>query len=163
LSVNRYDSHVLLLPEDDAIRQIVNGFLLDSAVRLNRVQVMTPSRGWKRVLEDFLSNYATNMARYDRMYVVLLIDLDGDMDRLEYVSNQIPEEYAPRVFVLGIASESEDLKRKLALSFQEIGTRLAEDCRRNKNDFWGHDLLQGNMPEISRLRKQVTPILFERD
>jgi hypothetical protein len=161
LSVNRYDSHVLLLPEDDAIRQIVNGFLLDSAVRLNRVQIMTPSRGWKRVLEDFLSNYAAIMARYDRMHVVLLIDLDGDPDRLNYVASQIPEEYASRVFVLGIASESEDLKRQLALSFQEIGKRLAEDCRTTKNDCWGHALLQANQQELNRLREHVSPFLFE--
>lgn len=41
MSVNRYQPHVLVLPEDDANRQLANGFVLDlDATVLTRIQVL---------------------------------------------------------------------------------------------------------------------------
>jgi hypothetical protein len=48
MSVNRYKQHVLILPEDDANRQIANGFLLD--VNARQVQVQNVGGGWSAVL-----------------------------------------------------------------------------------------------------------------
>lgn len=158
---NKYQEHVYLIPEDDAIRQIANGFLLHPSVRTNRVQVLPVSGGWRRVLDDFEREYVNSMAKYPLRYLVLLIDLDNQQDRLQQVGGRIPDEYVNRVFILGIASESEDLKRAFGLSFENIGKALATDCRNNTNAFWGHELLKVNAQEIERMRERAYPILFD--
>jgi hypothetical protein len=40
MSVNRYQPHVLVLPEDDANRQMANGFLLDQYLSTRKIQVL---------------------------------------------------------------------------------------------------------------------------
>jgi hypothetical protein len=40
VSVNVFKPHVLVLPEDDANRQIVNGFLLDPSLNLRAIQAL---------------------------------------------------------------------------------------------------------------------------
>ena len=54
MSVNRYLPHVLALPEDDANRQLANGFLLDQYVSTHKIQVLPEVGGWTQVLELFL-------------------------------------------------------------------------------------------------------------
>jgi len=45
MSVNKYAPHIVLLPEDDANRQIANGFLLGSNLNSRSVQILRPARG----------------------------------------------------------------------------------------------------------------------
>lgn len=45
MSVNFYKPHVLVLPEDDANRQIAIGFLLDPGLKQRNIQILTPSGG----------------------------------------------------------------------------------------------------------------------
>ena len=40
MSVNKYLPHVLVLPEDDANRQLANGFLLDPNLLDRRIQLL---------------------------------------------------------------------------------------------------------------------------
>jgi len=39
MSVNVYKPHVLVLPEDDADRQIATGFLLDPSLKPRNIQI----------------------------------------------------------------------------------------------------------------------------
>ena len=55
MSVNKYQPHVLVLPEDDANRQLANGFLLDQYLSTRKIQVLEEVGGWIQVLERFLS------------------------------------------------------------------------------------------------------------
>ena len=56
MSVNKFQPHVLVLPEDDANRQLANGFLLDQYVSTHKIQVLPKVGGWTQVLELFLSD-----------------------------------------------------------------------------------------------------------
>jgi hypothetical protein len=77
VGVNKYQPHVLVLPEDDANRQLANGFLLDQYLSTWKIQVLEEAGGWNEVLECFISDYAPGMALYPGRYMVLLIDFDG--------------------------------------------------------------------------------------
>ena len=92
--------------------------------------------------------------------MVLLIDFDARGDRLNQVKNVIPDHLADRVFVLGVWTKPEDLRRVLG-SYETIGQAMARDCREDTQATWGHGLLQHNAGEIGRLRERVRPILFE--
>ena len=91
--------------------------------------------------------------------MVLLIDFDGDVARLQYVRDRIPEHLTDRVYVLGALNEPEDLKAALG-SYETIGLAMARDCREETETTWGHALLRHNASELTRLREHVRPILF---
>ena len=159
--MNNYQTHVLILPEDDAIRQMAIGFLDHPDVQDRKIKVLSSAGGWKHAVDQFTTDIAPTMNRFKCRHVVLIIDLDSRTERLQDIRQEFAAEYADRVFILGIASEAEDLKRALNLTFESIGEALADNCRRGTNDVWGHDLLSANASEIERLRGQVCPFLFE--
>ena len=51
MSVNVYKPHVLVLPEDDANREIANGFLLAPSLKLRNIQVL-PCAGVASMSEE---------------------------------------------------------------------------------------------------------------
>ncbi len=159
--MNRYIEHLLIVPEDDAIRQIVNGFIADIAISTNRVKVEPNAKGWSKARDSILSEYMPSLTRLQYRYLVVLIDLDDDSARLQQVRDQIPAECKDRMFVLGVASEAEDLRNKLNMTFEEVGRALAEDCRNSTSTVWTHELLSQNSEEIYRLRQSVSPFLFK--
>ena len=159
MSVNRYLPHVLVLPEDDANRQLANSFLLDRNLSTWRIQVLVEAGGWSDVLERFLSDQVVDMDRYPKRFMILLIDLDGREDRLQYAKSRIPERLTERVFILGALTEPEALRADLG-SYEAIGLEMARDCREETNKTWGHRLLRHNERELDRLRASVRPILF---
>jgi hypothetical protein len=75
MSVNKNRPHIFVLPEDDANRQLANGFFLDHSLwnrrrrfqvlaldhslwnRRRRFQVLAEAGGWRRVLECFQSDH----------------------------------------------------------------------------------------------------------
>jgi hypothetical protein len=160
VSTNNHRPHVLVLAEDDANRQLANGFklYLDQSVH-TRIQVRPEAGGWIKVLERFESDYVPGMNRYPGRFLVLLIDFDGNAGRLNDATNRIPEQLRNRVFILGTLREPEDLKRDLG-SYETIGSALAQDCREESDTIWSHPLLQHNSGELARLRHHVRPILF---
>jgi hypothetical protein len=88
MSVNRYQPHVLVLPEDDANRQLANGFQLHvDPVRLRRMQVLPVAGGWNEVLELFIADHVREMDLNTARFMVLLIDFDGNDDRLDDARN----------------------------------------------------------------------------
>lgn len=160
MSVNKYEPHVYVLPEDRANLQIANGFHLEiSSFQQRKMQVLRPAGGWAHVLDRFASDHVPEMDRYTERFVVLLIDLDGDMDRLVNAKARIPARFEMRVFILGARTEPETLRHELG-PYEDIGKAMAKDCREGTNNTWGHRLLRHNVGELTRLRQQVVPILF---
>ncbi|HXW13079.1 MAG TPA: hypothetical protein VEN79_01090 [Terriglobia bacterium] len=164
MSVNQYQQHVFVLPEDEANLQIANGFHLQ--VPLNRqrqMQVLPVARGWPRVLELFQSVHVSEMERNFRRSMVLLIDFDGKVERLTKAKAVIPGNLADRVFILGAFTTPEALRQANLGTYENIGLAMAKDCREETNIIWGHELLQHNSSELDRLREHVRPILFPSD
>lgn len=159
---NKYIPHVLVLPEDDANRQIANGFTLHPSLNSRVIQVLPPPGGWSRVVESFCSNQVTDLRRYAERRMVLLIDYDGQFpQRLDDIREQIPDDLLERVFILGVLSEPEELKRDLRHpGFEKIGEALADDCSQNTQNMWGNHLLRHNHDELERLIQDVKPFLF---
>lgn len=159
MSVNKYLPHVFVLPEDDANRQIANGFLLEPALIDRQIRILEEAGGWNEVLKRFDSVHADEMDRFPERLMVLLIDFDGNEGRLEVAKNKIPQHLKDRVFILGTLNEPEDLKQDLG-SYEAIGLAMAKDCREETNAVWEHLQLRHNSTEIHRLRLHVRPILF---
>ena len=160
MSVNRHQPHVLVLPEDDANRQLANGFLLDPSLATRKIQVLEEVGGWTEVLARFKSDHVSEMDRYPHRFMVLLIDFDNRADRLNKTRTSIPARLTERVFVLGAESNPEALRASLG-SYETIGLAMAKDCREDSSTIWGDALLQHNEGELDRLRKHVRPILFD--
>ena len=159
---NRDMPHVLVLPEDDANHRLATEFTIGVTSSTRQIQVLPPVGGWIKVPEEFQSVHAIEMDRRPHRFMVLLIDFDGlHSARLNLARNKyIPQHLADRVFVLGVSSEPEDLKRSGLGSPQVVGLDLARDCREGTNTTWGHELLQHNAGEVDRLRERVRPIFF---
>ena len=160
MSVNRLLPHVLVLPEDDANRQLAIGFRLDPFVSVRRMQVLPVAGGWAKVLESFRTDHVQKVQALPTRFMVLLIDFDGKDDRLDQAKAAVPDNLKDRVFVLGVWTEPEQLRAVLD-SYEKIGLRLAKDCREGTVQTWGHQLLRHNDDELERLNRQVRPILFQ--
>jgi hypothetical protein len=160
MAANKHQPHVLVLPEDDANRQLANGFRLslDQSVS-RRMEVLLPAGGWTQVLDHFVSDHIFDMEKYPDRAIVLLIDFDGQKSRLDDAKNKVPSHLQDRVFILGAWSQPERLKSALG-SYEEIGLALGRDCRDQTSTTWEHELLSCNEAELDRLRQHVRPILF---
>jgi hypothetical protein len=158
MSVNKYQPHVFILPEDDANRQMANGFWLDLSTR--QIQVLTEAAGWIKACRRFASHHAVEMQRYEGRHLVLLVDFDGDVNRFQNVQAMIPDDLTDRVFVLGVWSEPGALKREGRGTYETIGKTMAQECRSRTDEIWKHDLLQHNESELRRLRQAVCGFLL---
>ena len=159
MSANRYVPHIHVLPEDDANRQIANGFLLDESLFARRFHVLEEAGGWHQVVERFLRIYASQMEQIPKRLMILLIDCDQHPERQVEVKEQIPGHLRERVFVLGVLSNPEELRKDLG-SLESIGLGIARDCREGTGLVWNHRLLRHNAGEVGRLTEQAKPILF---
>lgn len=160
MSANHYRPHVLVLPEDDANRDMVIGFRQNLAMDFRQLQVEDVAGGWLELLVLFESVYAREMGRHPNRRMILVIDLDDDLSRLDGAKASVPQHLNDRVFILGVLSEPERLKAQLRKSYEDIGMGLAKDCHEGTDVVWGHELLRHNAAEVERLREHVRPILF---
>ena len=160
MSVNKYLPHVFVLPEDDANRQLANGFLLYQPLSVRQIYVLKEAGGWTQVLVRFKSDHVVGMDCYPGRFMVLLIDFDDKRERLTKAKAVIPEHLTERVFILGALSKPEALRQANLGSYEDIGLAMAKDCREETDRTWRHDLLQHNASELDRLRQHVRPILF---
>lgn len=161
MSVNRYQPHLLVLPEDDANRQLVNGFLTDPSLNLRVVQVLPPAGGWSKVHNNFLASHLSQLRKYQQGHLVLLIDFDDQIeDRTNYFKDAVPSDVADRIYLLGTSGEPEPLRKSCGISLEKIGERLANACSHDEGGLWEHELLQHNQAEVERLVKNVKPFLF---
>jgi len=158
--MNKHVPHVLVLPEDDANRQLATGFTLDHSLDTRRMQVLEEAGGWEPVLERFKRDHVHDMERYPNCFVVLLIDFDEHRDRFDVAMASIPGHLRDRVFVLGVWSFPERLRVDRGEGYEAIGRALARDCRENTSGGWSHPLLSHNAAEVERLQRVIRPILF---
>jgi hypothetical protein len=163
MSINKYHKHILVLPEDDANRQIANGFLLDSNLNERTIQILPPAGGWTKVINSFKNTHISGMYQYHDRMMLLLIDFDLDDKRLSHLKKEIPDDLKERVFILGTLSEPEELKKNMAnlKTFEAIGKALAQDCVNKTDKVWQHTLLKHNRNELDRMISSVKPFLFK--
>ena len=155
MGLNRYRPHVLVLPEDDADREIIIGFALESGCA--QLQILRPAGGWEPVLEELNSDLAPTMRQFPNRHLVLVIDFDGlGAERLAEATSRVPADLRDRVFIVGPATEPEGLGSREA-----IGRALAVDCRQNTTHTWDSAAFHHNASELHRLRQRVSPILFQ--
>jgi hypothetical protein len=160
MSINKYKPNLLILPEDDANRQIANGFVRDPNLNYRTIQVLPPVGGWKKVVDNFRDVHAPEMKSCPERRIVLLIDFDQKHEEGLSCVKQISPELVDRVFVLGALSEPENLKSNIRKSFEDIGEALSQDCVGNTRKVWGHGLLKHNEAELDRMILSVKPFLF---
>jgi hypothetical protein len=162
VSVNKYKPHVFVIPEDDADRQIADGFVLHPRVAARQVQVVEPAGGWIPVLETFKKEYIPHLNKYNGAHVVMLIDFDGKPEeRRKIFEAEIPETLRTRVFVIGPHETPESLRQSLGKGgYEDIGRSLADDCDGDNLDVWTHAELQHNDDERLRLVGSVKTFLF---
>lgn len=161
MSVNLYKPHVLVLPEDDANRQLANGFLKDPALNLRAIQVLPVEGGWSKVRDAFVARHQEQMRNYPFRHLVLLIDFDEQVeDRFSRFKDCIPADVSERVFLLGTCDEPEPLRKDQGTSLEKLGEQLARACAEGRPGLWAHHMLQHNQPELERLTNKVKPFLF---
>ncbi|NOT00286.1 MAG: hypothetical protein HOP29_06625 [Phycisphaerales bacterium] len=162
MSVNRYRPHLYVIPEDDADRQIADGFVLHPRVAARQVQVVEPAGGWARVLETFNKEYVPLLQQNAYTHVVMLIDFDGKhLGRRANFEAEIPEALRTRVFVIGPRDTPVSLKQSLGRGYEDIGRLLADDCDGDLKETWDHELLRHNEADRLRLLQSVKPFLFD--
>ena len=161
MSVNKYKPHLYVIPEDDADRQIADGFVLHARVAARQVQVVEPAGGWSRVLDTFKEEYLP-LLQNPMTHVVMLIDFDGSpQERRAKFAAEIPDSVRERVFVIGPGMRPEDLRQALGIGgFEDVGRALADDCDGNQLNTWSHAQLQHNEEERLRLVHYVRAFLF---
>lgn len=155
MSANRYSEHLVVIPEDDANRQILNGFRNTLGVDLRKIQVEPVAGGWKKVLETFESDHIPMMGKFPKRHVLLMIDFDRDSNRIDGVKKVIPEELKDRVFVLGVFSEPEDLSKSIRQTEEMIGELLADACLNKVEGLWSNPLLSHNNDELTRMQSLI--------
>lgn len=161
MSVNKNRPHVYILPEDDANRQIANGFLLDPSIKLRNIEVLRPAGGWPKVLDSFLNDHVLGLRNNAHRHLILLIDFDGQVEeRTARFVSQFPGDVRDRVFLLGSMSEPEPLRKQCGDSLENIGKTLAAECFGDEKQLWAHPLLAHNETERTRLNASVRSILF---
>lgn len=137
MSPNNYQPHLLVLPEDDANSDIANGFLLEPNLKLRTMQILPPAGGWSHVRDVFQNDHIQDMRRFSYRNMVLLIDFDRRYShRFNHVKGVIPPDLDPRVFVLGVLSDPEELKRTVNKSYEEIGKALSQKCCDGTRQVW---------------------------
>lgn len=152
MSPNRYKPHLLVWFEDDAYREIGNGFVENPALDLRVTdRSKPPFGGWHKVVDELDNINTYKMSKYTDRYILLLVDYDRSSDRLNQINDKIPEYLKDRIFTLGAFSEQEDLRAQLNMSFERIGRVLSQECSEKKWALWEHDLLKHNKSELGRM------------
>jgi hypothetical protein len=94
---NKHKPHVIVLPEDDANRQIANGFLLDPSIKPRNIQVLNPAGGWGKVLDSFLEDHVAGLRKWPERHLVLLIDFDEHVEaRTQQFFSQSARQFSGR-------------------------------------------------------------------
>lgn len=166
MSVNSEKPHILIVPEDDENRQVANGFFeYGSGIKRDCHRIMPLAGGWLKAFNSVKKEYRNQLEKYSECRLLLLIDFDHKLDRLEKNKHKIPAHLQDRVFVIGIRSKKpKDLAKVARKNLEALGELLAGDCANGKpSGLWEHDLLKHNEAELQRLCLSVRSFLFDDD
>lgn len=158
--MNKYRPHILILAEDDANNDVANGFMLHHEIDLRQTMILPASGGWPKVRETLLSEYVPTLRKYAGRHMVLVVDFDEQGDRHARMTDEIPDDVADRVFVIGFWSEPEALADAGIGSRETVGLKLATECFDETRNTWEHELLTHNARELERMATQLRAILF---
>jgi hypothetical protein len=165
MSANKYLPHLLVIPEDDANREIITGFRNHSSVKSHQIQVESVARGWKKAVVRFVEEFAVPMTKkFDMRHVLILIDFDERENRFEFVQDMIPEDLRNRVFIMGCQDEPEGpqgVRTATGLTNEKLGEALAEACTNGTDGVWAHEILAHNLPELQRMRATICRHLMD--
>ena len=165
MAVNNYDRHLLIIPEDDAYRDIANGFVGHFAVADKKIRVEKPAGGWLKLRQSFTQDHEKGLRQYPKRHVLMLLDLDGSPNRAQEFTNAISKDIRERVFLLCCRNEAENVKKELGYGhFEPIGQQMAQSCYDNARDApespWTCGQLRQNEGELRRLAEAVCSFLF---
>ncbi|MBC5795447.1 hypothetical protein H5968_09865 [Sphaerospermopsis sp. LEGE 00249] len=160
MSPNEYRPHLLILLEDKAHNDIVNGFCLNLNVDADKIECLQKARGWVNVKDKFEKKYIPQLRQNLNKHILLIIDRDVYQNRGSYVEECIPEDIKNRVFILVFNPNPESLQRDIKQSRENIGQALAKACSERENGLWEHPVLIDNKPELERMILSVKPFLF---
>ncbi len=157
--MNKYKDHLLIVPEDDANKDLAIGFQNTVPRGVNAIFIERVAGGWASARERLESLFPT-MRRYVRRRVLVLVDHDQSATRRDDVLRGVPDDLTDRVYLLGVWSEPESLQNALNHRSREaIGEALARACLDGSEALWQHALLAHNAAELARLRADVLPFL----
>ena len=159
MSVNKYRKHLIIIPEDDANRQIVIGFLLYDSIVGRAIQILPSAGGWLKA-EEALKSQLGYMRNHQNCHILLIIDFDEYLTRRKKIREEIPEDIRNRIYILGSFSQPEDLKKEFG-PYENIGRLLSEECLEEKWKIWESQNLKNNQSELTRLNKDVRPFVFK--
>lgn len=163
MSSQGFAPELVILAEDQANIDLVNGFAKHPRLNQRSLKVLRPARGWSKVKEQFVQEHIPKlrMPKYRQRRLILLIDFDEVESRLAHIQADIPEDLKDRVFVLGAWDEAETLNRSLGYTgLEAIGEDLAANCADQVETLWEHEQLRHNQAEVRRLVQSVRPFLF---
>jgi len=161
LSVNKFKPHLLILPEDQAVKDVVVGAV--ESIRVKPAANLSIEKllgGWRK-LKDRLPECEKYLGQYPEGRLLFIIDLDRDPKRPKEVQAWIQGEFADRIFLLSSFHEPEALQRELTGSLEMIGGTLVDDCPDDQSEAWAHSHLEHNKPELERFMASCRPILFD--
>jgi hypothetical protein len=156
---NDYRPCVYVIPEDDANRQIIEGFSQDFRIT-GQIQVMPVAGGWQKVVDTINTEYLPKLESYPNVHVLGVIDCDNQPNRIQEINESFPVELSNRLFMLGTLKTPELFKANLNLSFESIGESLAEECDSGNEVVWNHEHLLHIQDEIQRAKNKLRPILW---
>ncbi len=162
MSANNYRPHLLVLPEDDANRQMLVGFRNYRAVNSRQMPIQNVAKGWRKALETILEEHLNLMRIYPNRHVLLVIDFDNQLNRRDDIVSRIPQDLQGRFYIIGCSDEPERLFASLGTRPEALGEMLAADCDHDTNGTWSHEMLVHNASEIERLQINVKPFLFQQ-
>lgn len=157
---NNYLPHLLVIPEDDANRQMIVGFSNHLSVDPRKIHIANVAGGWMKALELFEGCHASLMRKFDKRHVLILIDFDESEDRIQKAKEVVPADLQSRVFVLGSFSDPERLSAGLNLKKEGVGLALADECVNKSGEVWGHPLLKHNQSELERMKSGICSTLL---
>lgn len=152
---NKFKPHLVVIPEDDANRQIINGFKKDYRIKSRQINVETPAGGWLKALEYFNDCLEKSMRNYKDRHVLIVIDFDEDVDRINQAKLMIPADLKERVYILGYFSEPENIRSSTGFTKEELGDSMAKACFSGDETIWNNALLHHNKPELERMKLQI--------
>jgi hypothetical protein len=164
VSVNVHRPHLIVIPEDKANRDIINGFSEYLEINQRQFWVEDLARGWTNGSKRLDELARGHMIKYTHSYAVLVIDFDGQEDRGSKIRLALPKAVRDRIFIIGALSEPESLRDDTGLSYEGLGRQMAKSCSESNFDFWQRQkLLRHNMQEVGRLSESVSKLFFTRE
>jgi hypothetical protein len=151
-----------VISEDNANREIANGFRLVVEKNARQFWINKSARGWLNGRQELvaMSESTGHLQKYKSSNAALIVDFDGKRERGSEIKQMVAEGVRDRVFVIGVLTEPEKLRNVTGMKFEQLGSQIGEGCKGSSIGFWQHDLLVHNIEEIRRLSGAVRDIFF---